>query len=70
MKLIIFRFYIFKMVQGRKWVLKRHFSGEPKLDDFELVEEELPELKDGEIMFRYSGLQWENNGIGDALDIL
>ncbi|XP_023338670.1 prostaglandin reductase 1 [Eurytemora carolleeae] len=40
------------MVQGRKWVLKRHFSGEPKLDDFELVEEELPELKDGEIMFR------------------
>jgi len=44
----------FKMVKGRKWVLKRHFSGEPKIDDFELVEEELPELKDGEIMFRFS----------------
>ncbi|XP_023329715.1 prostaglandin reductase 1 isoform X2 [Eurytemora carolleeae] len=41
-----------KMVKGRKWILKQHFSGEPKIDDFELVEEELPELKNGEIMFR------------------
>ena len=41
------------MVKGRKWILKQHFSGEPKIDDFELVEEELPELKNGEIMFRF-----------------
>jgi len=40
------------MVKGKKWVLKRHFSGAPKLDDFELVEEEMPELKDGEFMYR------------------
>jgi len=40
------------MVVGRKWVLKHHFSGAPKESDFELVEEELPELKEGEILFR------------------
>ena len=35
----------FKMVLGQKYVLKRHFDGLPKADDFELVEEELPDLK-------------------------
>ena len=34
------------MVQGRRWVLKHHFDGLPKRQDFELVEEELPALKD------------------------
>ena len=33
------------MVLGQKYVLKRHFDGLPKADDFELVEEELPDLK-------------------------
>lgn len=40
------------MVLGRKWVLKRHFEGAPKQDDFELVEEELPALKDKQIRFK------------------
>ena len=36
------------MVHCKKILMKRHFEGVPKLDDFELVEEELSEeLKDG-----------------------
>ena len=31
----------------RKWVLRSHFSGIPKKEDLEIVEEELPPLKDG-----------------------
>ena len=34
-----------EMVNGRRWVLKNHFNGAPTVNDFELVEEELPELK-------------------------
>ncbi len=37
------------MVKGKRFVLKRHFDGMPKREDFDLVEEELPELKDGEV---------------------
>ncbi|XP_064386880.1 prostaglandin reductase 1-like [Halichondria panicea] len=37
-------------VKCRKWVLKSHFSGMPKREDLDLVEEELPPLKDGEYM--------------------
>jgi len=33
-------------------MLKNHFNGHPKPEDFELVEEELPPLGDGEIQFR------------------
>jgi len=40
------------MVLGRKWILKQHFHGAPKPEDFQLVEEELPPLKDGQIQFR------------------
>ena len=39
------------MVLGRKWVLKQHFKGNPKPEDFELVEEELAPLKENEIQF-------------------
>jgi prostaglandin reductase 1 len=38
------------MVVGKKFVLKRPFDGMPKIDDFELIEEHLPPLKDGEIL--------------------
>jgi NADPH-dependent curcumin reductase CurA len=31
----------------RKWTIKKKFEGSPKRDDFEIVEEELPPLKDG-----------------------
>ena len=35
------------MVKARKYVLRSHFSGVPKREDLEIVEEELPPLKDG-----------------------
>ncbi|KAL4715436.1 hypothetical protein ACJJTC_015339 [Scirpophaga incertulas] len=37
-------------IRGRKYVLTKYFDGEPKKSDFNIVEEELPELKDGEIL--------------------
>ena len=40
------------MVKCRKWVLRSHFSGLPKKEDLEIVEEELPPLKDGGINLR------------------
>lgn len=45
-------FRCFKMVKGRRWALKHHFSGKPKAEDFELIEEELPELKEGEFLYK------------------
>ena len=41
-----------KMVKGRRWVLKQHFEGLPKKSDFELVEEELPELQEGQLLIK------------------
>ena len=35
------------MVKAKTWVKLREFSGTPTKDDFKLVEENLPELKDG-----------------------
>jgi hypothetical protein len=35
------------MVKTKKFILAKHFVGEPKDDDFTLVEEELPPLKEG-----------------------
>jgi len=40
------------MVLGRRWILKHHFHGSPKPEDFQLVEEELPALQDRQIQFR------------------
>ena len=37
------------MVKSKRFILKKPFEGVPKLDNFELVEEDLPELKNGEI---------------------
>ena len=34
-------------VKARRYVLRSQFSGMPKREDLELVEEELPPLKDG-----------------------
>ena len=34
-------------VKCRKWILKSHFCGEPKREDLEIVEVELPAIKDG-----------------------
>ena len=35
------------MAKARKYVLRSYFSGLPKRDDVEIVEEELPALQDG-----------------------
>lgn len=37
----------FKMVMAKKIIYVSRFHGEPKLDNFQLEEEELPALKDG-----------------------
>lgn len=37
-------------IRAQKYVVTKYFQGEPKKSDFELVEEELPDLKDGEIL--------------------
>ena len=34
-------------VKSRKYILKSHFSGMPKREDLEIVEEVLPPLKEG-----------------------
>ncbi len=39
-------------VKCRKWILMSHFSGLPKREDLELVEEEIPALKNGGEVFR------------------
>ncbi|CAH2234799.1 prostaglandin reductase 1-like [Pararge aegeria] len=40
------------MVKAKKWVVKKYFDGVPKKSDFEIVEYELPSLKDGEILLK------------------
>ncbi|XP_014286350.1 prostaglandin reductase 1 [Halyomorpha halys] len=35
----------------KKFIFKQHFDGVPKKSDFELVEEELPPLQDGDVLF-------------------
>lgn len=37
------------MVKATKIILQKRFDGLPKKDDFKIVEEELPPLKDGGI---------------------
>jgi len=43
------RFYS-SSVAAKKFLYAKRFQGEPKISDFELVEENLPALKDGEIL--------------------
>ncbi|XP_021184250.3 prostaglandin reductase 1 [Helicoverpa armigera] len=40
------------MVKARKYVVKKHFEGLPKREDFEIVEYELPPIKNGEILVK------------------
>ena len=35
------------MVKAKVWLKVKDFSGSPSLDNLKLVDEELPELKDG-----------------------
>lgn len=34
-------------IRAQKYVLTKYFQGEPKKSDFTIVEEDLPDLKDG-----------------------
>ncbi|XP_063311330.1 prostaglandin reductase 1-like [Pelobates fuscus] len=38
------------MVKSKSWTMVKHFEGAPKLEDFKLIEKELPPLKDGEVL--------------------
>ncbi|XP_052007130.1 prostaglandin reductase 1-like isoform X2 [Xyrauchen texanus] len=38
------------VLQAKSWVLKQHFEGFPKVSDFQLNEEQLPEPRDGEVL--------------------
>lgn len=40
------------MVKAKVWKIKAMFHGEPKEDDLELVEEDLPDLKEGEMLIK------------------
>lgn len=40
------------MVKARKYVVKKYFEGVPKREDFEIVEHELPTIKNGEILVK------------------
>jgi prostaglandin reductase 1 len=44
------------MVKAKKFLYAKEFKGEPTLENFELVEEVLPELKDGEILIQATEL--------------
>ena len=35
------------MVKAKMWIKAKEFSGTPTKENFKLVEEDLPELKDG-----------------------
>ncbi|XP_059052300.1 prostaglandin reductase 1-like [Achroia grisella] len=37
-------------ITARKYVLTKYFKGEPKISDFQVIEEKLPDLKEGEIL--------------------
>ncbi|NP_001008100.1 ltb4dh protein isoform X1 [Xenopus tropicalis] len=38
------------MVIAKSWTMVRHFEGAPQPEDFKLIENELPPLKDGEVL--------------------
>ena len=37
-------------IRAKKFIYANAFKGEPKLSDIQLVEEDLPALKDGEVL--------------------
>lgn len=39
-------------MKAKRWILVQHFDGVPKEDDLKLIEEDLPELKDNEILLK------------------
>lgn len=39
------------MVINKKFIIAKHFKGEPKVSDLKLVEEELPAIQDGGINY-------------------
>ena len=47
----------------RKWVIKQAFQGMPKKEDFEIIEEQLPPLKDG-------GKMHASHNVSDSLQLM
>lgn len=47
---MIRRFFSSSNLKGRKFLYVKEFKGEPTLSNFELIEEQLPALKDGDIL--------------------
>lgn len=47
---MIRRFFSSGALKGRKFLYVKEFKGEPTASNFELVHEDLPALKDGEIL--------------------
>lgn len=37
---------------SRRWVLVRHFQGLPKPEDYQVISEPIPRLRDGEILIK------------------
>ena len=42
-------------MKGRKWILTKHFQGSPKEGDLDLVEFDVPEIKDGGKLRKFKG---------------
>ena len=49
------------MVKTKKFILAKHFVGEPKADDLTLVEEELPPLQEGGKIIKKKIIRERNN---------
>jgi len=47
---MIRRFFSSNALKARKFLYVKEFKGEPTASNFELVEDDLPALKDGEIL--------------------
>lgn len=41
-------------MKAKRWLIVKHFDGEPKNDDLQLIEEELPELKENGQKFDFN----------------
>ncbi|KAL0841450.1 hypothetical protein ABMA28_015132 [Loxostege sticticalis] len=59
------------MVKARKYIVKQAFKGVPKREDFEIVEYEMPPLKDGEILIKteWIGVDPFQRGVAHLLEV-
>ena len=60
---------IYLMIMIIRWVLKQHFVGHPKPEDFDLVEEELPALQDRQFRFQLKPLKKKKISISPTTNL-